>query len=305
MSPSRERPKPRSAARPAPARPPCIRIVVADGHAIDRHGFVSMLDGQPDFECVGEAANSAEAIERCARLRPTVLVLTLNLPANSGGPALSQWESISDPIELARQMWNHAPGIQAAVAAKGGKVPELTAAEMNDIITYLSGLPNTKGRQGQFSPGPAETGQTLVEVKGCNSCHKGALTLPGKTAYTVSSEIAAAMWNHAARMKSSGQLRPEEMRRIVGYLWSRQFENEGGDAARGEKLFGKKACAGCHGSSAPYLAHGEESSSYGMVAVLWYHGPEMLRQMKAKNVAWPQLTGAEISDVIAFLKASK
>ena len=88
MSPSRKHPKPRSAARPAPVRPPRIRIVVADGHAIDRHGFVSMLSGQPDFECVGEAANSAEAIERCASLRPAVLVLTLNLPGSSGGPAL-------------------------------------------------------------------------------------------------------------------------------------------------------------------------------------------------------------------------
>jgi cytochrome c551/c552 len=223
----------------------------------------------------------------------------------SGGPALSQWESVSDPIELARQMWNHAPGMQAAMAAKGTKLPELTAAEMNDIITYVSSLPNAKGRTGQFSPGSAETGKTLVEVKGCNSCHKGALSLPGKMAYTTSAEIAAAMWNHAARMKKSGQLRPEEMRRIVGYLWSRQFENESGDAARGETLFRTKACAGCHGSSAPYMAHGEESSSYGMVAVLWYHGPEMLRQMKAKNVAWPQFAGSEISDLIAFLKASK
>jgi hypothetical protein len=30
----------------------------------------------------------------------------------------------------------------------------------------------------------------------------------------------------------------------------------------------------------------------------------MLKQMKAKGVAWPQFTGGEISDVIAFLKAS-
>jgi DNA-binding NarL/FixJ family response regulator len=88
MSPSRKRPKPRAAARPAPARIPRIRIVVADGHAIDRHAFVSLLNGQPDFECVGEAANSAEAIERCAALQPAVLLLTLNLPGDSGGPAL-------------------------------------------------------------------------------------------------------------------------------------------------------------------------------------------------------------------------
>ena len=195
--------------------------------------------------------------------------------------------------------------MQTALAAKGGKMPELTAAEMNDIIAYAASQSKTKKQPGVFSPGPSETGQTLLQVKGCNSCHKGALALPGKTSYTVSAEIAAAMWNHAARMKHSGQLRPEEMRRIVGYLWSRQFDAEGGNSARGEKLFAQKACAGCHGSSAPYLAHGEESSSYGMVAVLWHHGPEMLRQMKTKNVAWPQFTGPDISDIVAFLKASK
>jgi DNA-binding NarL/FixJ family response regulator len=62
--------------------------VVADGHAIDRRGLVSLLREQPEFEVVGEAANAAEAIERCASLRPAVLLLTLNLPADSGDSAL-------------------------------------------------------------------------------------------------------------------------------------------------------------------------------------------------------------------------
>jgi len=225
--------------------------------------------------------------------------------AKSGGAPLDRWESMSDPIELARQMWNHAPAIQAAIAAKGGKAPELTAAEMNDIITYVSSLPSAKQRQPQFSPGPAETGETLIAAKGCDSCHKGVTALPGKTSYTASAEVAAAMWNHAAQMKHEGQLRPEEMRRIVGYLWSRQFENEGGDAVRGKQIFASKGCAGCHGSSAPYLGHGEEFNSYGMVAVLWSHGPQMLSQMMAKKIAWPQLAGGEINDLIAFFKASR
>jgi len=223
----------------------------------------------------------------------------------ASGSSLANWESAADPIELARRMWNHAPAMQAAIAAKGGKTPLLTAAEMGDILAYISSLPGPKPQPGKFSPASAETGQTLIQVKGCLSCHKGAQALPGKTAYTASAEIAAAMWNHAAQMKHKSQLLPEEMRRIVGYLWSRQFENEGGDAARGEKLFVQKACAGCHGSSTPYLAHGEEANSYGMVAVLWHHGPAMLRQMQAKKVAWPQFTGPEISDIVAFLKASK
>jgi len=253
------------------------------------------------FEKGGDAARGRRALEAkgCSGCHP------VTGQSKSGAAPLDHWESMSDPIELARQMWNHAPAIQTAVAAKGGKAPELTAAEMNDISAYVSSLPNAKKQQPQFSPGPAETGETLIEAKGCNSCHKGAAALPGKTSYTASAEVAAAMWNHAAQMKHEGQLRPEEMRRIVGYLWSRQFENESGDAARGKQLFASKGCAGCHGSSAPYLGHGEEFSSYGMVAVLWSHGPQMLSQMRAKKVAWPQLAGGEISDLIAFFKASR
>jgi two-component system response regulator DegU len=88
MSASRAHPKRRPAARHAPARSSRIRIVVADGHAIDRRGLVSLLREERDFDVVGEAANSAEAIEHCASLQPAVLVLTLNLPADSGDSAL-------------------------------------------------------------------------------------------------------------------------------------------------------------------------------------------------------------------------
>lgn len=220
--------------------------------------------------------------------------------ANAKPPA--QWESVTDAIELARQMWNHAPAMRAA--AKGAKAPELTAEELNNIAAYASASSQRKQAM-NFAPASEETGKTLLEAKGCTSCHKGSQALPGKTQYTASAEVAAAMWNHAARMKDANPLRPEEMRRIVGYLWSRQFENEGGDAKRGEALFAKKQCAGCHGSSAPYLAHGEESSSYGMVSVLWQHGPEMQRQMKGKGVTWPQLAASDLADIIAYMKSAK
>lgn len=212
------------------------------------------------------------------------------------------WESVTDAIELARQMWNHAPAMRTA--SQGAKAPELTAAELNDIAAFAAASARKKQAM-SFAPASEDTGKTLLEAKGCTTCHKGAQALPGKTQYTASAEVAAAMWNHSVRMKDASQLRPEEMRRIVGYLWSRQFENEGGDAKRGEAAFVKKQCAGCHGSGAPYLAHGEESSSYGMVSVLWQHGPEMQRQMKAKGVAWPQLAGSDVADIIAYMKSAK
>src|SRR5512143_1581542 len=75
-------------AHPSRARSSVIRIVVADGHAIDRRAMASLLDEQSEFEVVGEVANAADAIELCASLRPHVLVLTLNLPCDARESAL-------------------------------------------------------------------------------------------------------------------------------------------------------------------------------------------------------------------------
>jgi len=59
---------------------PQIRIVLADSQSIDRAGMVVLLEGQRDFEVVGESTTVTETIDRCRALNPTVLVLSLNLP---------------------------------------------------------------------------------------------------------------------------------------------------------------------------------------------------------------------------------
>lgn len=79
-----------------------VRILVVDDHTIVRQGLRSILDLEPDFTVVGEAADAGQAIEQTARLRPDVVLLDLMLsdraPAEgldvcaelrSGGPGLS------------------------------------------------------------------------------------------------------------------------------------------------------------------------------------------------------------------------
>jgi DNA-binding NarL/FixJ family response regulator len=68
--------------------PATIRIVVADHQAIDRAGIVGLLDAEPDFEVVGEAASVDEAIQECRSLTPDILILALNLAGNTEAPAL-------------------------------------------------------------------------------------------------------------------------------------------------------------------------------------------------------------------------
>lgn len=55
-------------------------VVLADDHAVVRGALKALLEGQPDFEVVGEAADIASARGAVLELRPRVLVLDVNMP---------------------------------------------------------------------------------------------------------------------------------------------------------------------------------------------------------------------------------
>ena len=61
-----------------------LRLLVADDHAVVRGGFVSLLDQQPEFEVIGEAADGEEAIRQAEALRPDAIIMDVDMP-NVGG----------------------------------------------------------------------------------------------------------------------------------------------------------------------------------------------------------------------------
>ncbi len=42
-----------------------------------------------------------------------------------------------------------------------------------------------------------------------------------------------------------------------------------------------------------------------MVSTLWRHGPQMLDEMKAKQIKWPTFNEAQMSDLIAYLNSGR
>jgi mono/diheme cytochrome c family protein len=216
-----------------------------------------------------------------------------------------KWETLADPIELGRAMWNHAPAMRAEMEKKGGKLPTLTAGEMNDLLVYLRALPQARDNKPVFQPASAETGETLFQVKGCAGCHTGARTLEKRVAFRTVSDFSAAMWNHAGLMKQSGELNPEEMKRLVGYVWSLQFAATSGNTARGAKVFATKNCAGCHTSGPGPKIAGAVPDAYTLIGSLTQHAPGMIEKMDASKKSWPSIKDTEMEDLLAYLKAGK
>jgi len=65
-----------------------IRILLIDDHTLFRSGIRALLQRQPDFEVVDEAADGVEGIKRAQQHRPDVILLDLNMPGLSGLEAL-------------------------------------------------------------------------------------------------------------------------------------------------------------------------------------------------------------------------
>jgi len=65
----------------------CIRLLIADDHALLRRGLVALLKSQKDFSIVGEAGNGKEVIQLSAKLKPNVIIMDLSMPVMDGAAA--------------------------------------------------------------------------------------------------------------------------------------------------------------------------------------------------------------------------
>ncbi len=66
-----------------------IKVVIADDHEIVRDGLRMILEGEDDFEVVGEAANGAEAVKLIENVSPDVALMDVRMPGVDGLKALA------------------------------------------------------------------------------------------------------------------------------------------------------------------------------------------------------------------------
>lgn len=67
-----------------------VKILIADDHQVVREGLRTMLEKDPDFEVVGEAADGKAAADLSRELSPDVIIMDVSMPVMDGIDATRQ-----------------------------------------------------------------------------------------------------------------------------------------------------------------------------------------------------------------------
>jgi len=75
-----------------------LRILIADDSELVRRAIVALISRETRWEVCGQAANGEQALEKARELRPSVILLDINMPDISG-------------LEVARRLRGEMPAV--------------------------------------------------------------------------------------------------------------------------------------------------------------------------------------------------
>jgi two-component system response regulator NreC len=114
-----------------------IRVLVADDHMLVRTGIRHVLESEPGFQVVGEAASASEAMALAGELHPDVVVLDISMPDESGLEVAARLRSSpGEPRVLILSMHNNTEYVLESVraGAHGYLLKDTVATELRNAI---------------------------------------------------------------------------------------------------------------------------------------------------------------------------
>ncbi len=77
-----------------------IDILIADDHPIFRDGLRRLLEAEPGFRVIGEAADGSETVLKARQLKPDILLLDLAMPRMPGLEVLREMSRGASPVRI-------------------------------------------------------------------------------------------------------------------------------------------------------------------------------------------------------------
>jgi cytochrome c2 len=205
----------------------------------------------------------------------------------------------------------------------------LTALVTAGVVRATSPAPALVRLSVELPDNPT-VGARLFAEKQCVKCHALGGGQPGigpdlgRIHFTGTVlDVAGAFWNHAPVMREKMRdlkiqaptLTSGEMADIVAFVTAYRYYltelGEPGNPALGQEVFKTKQCIRCHsaagsdwGKPGPSLErYRGQFSAISMAQVMWNHGPQMAQIMHERGVPWPNFSGREMGDLLAYLQA--
>lgn len=96
-----------------------INVLLVDDHPLMRKGIRSILETYPDISVVGEASNGLEAVEYARTLKPTVIVMDINMPHMDGVQATRLIKQEQPGVKVIGLSVNEAISVRRALLRAG------------------------------------------------------------------------------------------------------------------------------------------------------------------------------------------
>src|SRR5467141_3152957 len=142
------------------------RILIADDHLAVREGLRSLIDPDPDFKVVGEAADGNEAARKALELRPDVIMLDNSMPGMTG---LEVARMLRDNLPATKIVFlTLDPGIRDLALATGAAAhisKDQPPQEIMRVVRAAAGLTAPKTAATQPVTTQARFAETLTSEK--------------------------------------------------------------------------------------------------------------------------------------------
>jgi DNA-binding NarL/FixJ family response regulator len=120
--------------------PSAVRILVVDDFEPWRQQVCSMLQTQPEFQVVAEAADGLEAVQKAQKLKPDLILLDIGLPDLDGLEAANRIRQVARDTAIVFLTQNSDKDVVRAALSTGAQGYVLKIDAGRELFTAVEGV---------------------------------------------------------------------------------------------------------------------------------------------------------------------